>query len=190
MRTHLAADAPHPMALLVIDMINTWEMDQGVRLRRAAHAILPTLRALIVRARRAQVPVIYSNDNFGQWRSNLPALLELSRQTHEQSADIIDAIAPAATDYVVLKPEHSAFYATPLEPLLKALRTNHLVLTGVSGDQCVLATAGDALLRDYEVTIPRDAIACASAPRTRAILGHFQTVMEIKTPLARRVRWS
>jgi nicotinamidase-related amidase len=63
------------------------------------------------------------------------------------------------------------------------------VLPGASGDQCVLATAGDALLRDYKVTIPRDTIACPSPARTRAILRHFGAVMDVPTPSAAAVRW-
>lgn len=188
-RRHLAARHPTTMALIVIDMMNIWTMANGPKVRRAARAMLPALARMVQRARDAKAPVIYANDNFGRWRSNMPALVEQSRRSHPDSQAIVEAIAPVATDYVVLKPEHSAFYATPLEPLLKALHTRHVVLAGVSGDQCVLATAGDALLRDLDVTIPRDTIACATPLRTRAILRHFQQVMDLPTPLAQRIRW-
>jgi nicotinamidase-related amidase len=186
---HLAGHHASAKALVIIDMINVWNMPGGADIRRAARAMIPKLSRLIQSARRANVAVIYANDNFGRWRSDLSHLMEQSRQSHRDAAAIVDAIAPEAADYIVLKPEHSAFYASPLEPLLKALRARHLVLTGVSGDQCVLATAGDALLRDYEVSIPRDAIACASPARTRAVLRHFQQVMELRTPEARRIKW-
>jgi nicotinamidase-related amidase len=186
---HLAAAHASTTALVIIDLINTWEMPGGARVRRAARGMLPSLTRLIRSARRADAPVIYANDNFGRWRSNLPALIEQCRLSHRDSAAIVDAIAPHANDYVVIKPEHSAFYATPLDPLLKALRSEHLVLTGVSGDQCVLATAGDALLRDYRVTIPRDTIACPTPARTRAVLRHFDSVMDVPTPRAAAVRW-
>jgi len=112
-RRHLAARHPTTTALIVIDMINTWQMPHGPRVRRAALTMLPTLARLITRARRARVPVIYANDNFGLWRSNLPELIERCRKSHRDSAAIVEAIAPLATDYVVLKPKHSAFYATP-----------------------------------------------------------------------------
>lgn len=187
---HLAKRHASTMALIVIDMINIWTMPGGAQLRRAAWELIPPLSRLIRRARQRDAPVIYANDNFGQWRSNLPALIEQSRNSHGESVAIIDAIGPHANDYVVLKPEHSAFYATPLEPLLEALRADRLVLTGVSADQCVLATAGDALLRNFEVTIPRDTMASPTQARQRAVVRHFQEVMNLRTPLARSIRWN
>jgi nicotinamidase-related amidase len=170
-------------------MINTWEMQDGASLLRQAIRILPNLVRLLASARRNGVPVVYTNDNFGRWRSNMPATIEQARQANRASARIVDALAPQASDYVVLKPEHSAFFATPLELLLKALKVHRLVIAGVSGDQCVLATAGDALLRAFSVVVPRDAIASATAARTRAILKHFRDAMDIPTPASRGVRW-
>lgn len=181
--------SPHSTALIVVDMINTWVMQDGAALLRQASRMLPNLVRLTASARRAGVPIIYANDNFGRWRSNLPATIEQARQASRASARIVDALAPRVTDYVVLKPEHSAFFATPLELLLKALKVRRLVIVGISGDQCVLATAGDALLRDFTVIVPRDAIASATAARTRAILKHFRDVMDVATPSSRGVRW-
>lgn len=186
---HLADKHGCSTALVIVDMINLWNLRNGAAVRRAARATVPAIVRLIRSAHRARAAVIYANDNFGRWRSDLPALIEASRHAHPDGAFIVDAIAPQPTDYIVLKPEHSAFYATPLQPLLKAIKATRLVIVGATGDQCVLATAGDALLRDYAVTIPRDAIACANAKRLRAVLNHFGEVMRIPTPLSRGVRW-
>ena len=67
-----------------------------------------------------------------------------------------------ASDYFVLKPRHSAFFATPLELLLSHLGTRRLVLTGVATDLCVLATAVDARMRDLDVVVLKDATAARS----------------------------
>jgi nicotinamidase-related amidase len=186
---HLASSAACPTALVVVDMINTWEMQGGKTLLKAANGMLPDLVRLIGRARRAGAPVVYANDNFGCWRSNILQTIEQARQAHPASAHIVDALIPQASDYVVLKPKHSAFYATPLALLLEALDAKRLVIAGVSADQCVLATAGDALLRGYEVVVPSDAVASPTAARTRAVLKHFRDVMDIATPTSRSVRW-
>jgi nicotinamidase-related amidase len=170
-------------------MINTWAMADGRAVRREAVRILPQLRRLLDGARRARAPFIYANDNFGQWRSDLPALIARVQSAGAASRRIVDALAPEPDDYIVLKPRHSAFFATPLELLLQSLRTGRLVITGASGDQCVLGTVADALLRGYDVVVPRDAIACATPARTRAIVSHFDTVMKVRTPLARSWRW-
>ena len=176
-------------AVLVIDMISTWEVADGAALRAQARRIVAPLRRLLARARAAGVPVIYANDNFGQWRADFAAILALARAHDPDAAAIADAIAPSADDYIVLKPKHSAFFCTPLPQLLEALHVRRLVLSGASGDQCVLATAADALLRNFEVTVPRDTVACPDAARTRAVRRHFDVAMDIPTPPAARVRW-
>ena len=112
-----------------------------------------------------------------------------ARSVSPANAKIVDRLSPQARDYAVLKPAHSAFFQAPLDHLLKQLGVKRLILTGVSGDQCVLATAADALLRDYTVVVPRDAVACPTPARTRAILRHFEIAMDIATPHARHVRF-
>jgi len=183
---------PKPLrrtALVVVDMINTWAMAEGRAVRDEATRMVPQLRHLLAGARRAGRPVIYANDNFGQWRSDLPALIARVRAGGADSRRIVDALAPRSDDYVVLKPRHSAFFATPLELLLQSLRIGRLVVAGASGDQCVLGTVADALLRGYDVVVPRDAIACATNERTRSVVRHFDKVMKVGTPLARSCRW-
>jgi len=186
---HLASSAACPASLLVVDMINTWQMQGGKALLVAASRMLPNMVRLLTAARRAGAPIVYANDNFGCWRSNILQTIAQAREAHPVSARIVDALAPQPNDYIVLKPKHSAFYATPLALLLRALEIKRLVIAGVSADQCVLATAGDALLREYEVIVPSDAVASPTAARTRAILKHFRDVMDIPTPTSPNVRW-
>jgi nicotinamidase-related amidase len=176
-------------ALLLIDLINTWGIADGARLMRRTHAGLAPIARLRAHAGRAGVPVVYVNDNFGQWRSDFKQVVAAARAAHGVAADIVAALAPGSDDYFVLKPRHSGFYATPLHLLLGTLGVRRLVLSGVAGDQCVLATAGDALVRGYEVVVPRDAIVCATTARTRAVLAHFRTAMDIATPPVRTLRW-
>jgi nicotinamidase-related amidase len=136
------------------------------------------------------VPVIYANDNFGHWQSDLSALLEQTRQAHPLSEKIVKELAPLPSDFVVLKPAHSAFFQAPLEKLLEHLEVGRLVIGGVSGDQCVLATSSDALMRGFEVVVPRTVIASPTAARNKRVLAHFRTAMDIPTPDARSIRWS
>jgi len=176
-------------ALVLIDLINTWQMDDGERLRRNTLAQLARLVKLKQRATEAGAPVIFVNDNFGQWRSDFERVMERARAMSEEGARIVDALCPGPGDYFVLKPRHSGFFSTPLQLLLQELKVKTLVLCGVAGDQCVLATAGDALVRKFEVVIPRDGIVCVDARRTAAALQHFRRSMEIPTPLSSRVQW-
>ena len=176
-------------ALLLIDLINTWRMPGGRKLLDRTLAMLPRLVRLKARAVKARAPVIYVNDNFGQWRSDFRQAVARARDTTARAARVAEALSPGADDYFVLKPRHSAFFSTPLDLLLQELKISRLILCGVAGDQCVLATASDALVRKYRVVVPRDAIACAEAWRTAAVLRHFRHVMDIPVVYSARVRW-
>ena len=54
------------------------------------------------------------------------------------------------------KKRYSCFYMTDLEFLLRRLGVETVVITGVMTDACDLATAYDAVNRDFRVIIPRD----------------------------------
>ncbi|HEX3124488.1 MAG TPA: isochorismatase family cysteine hydrolase [Rhodanobacteraceae bacterium] len=176
-------------ALLLIDLINTWGMADGRKLLNQTLAILPQLVRLKARAATAHAPVIYVNDNFGQWRSDFKQVVARARGATTGAARVVEALCPGSDDYFILKPRHSGFFSTPLDLLLQELNISRLVLCGVAGDQCVLATASDALVRKYEVVVPRDTIACAEASRTAAVLKHFRVVMDIPVVDSARVRW-
>ena len=176
-------------ALLLIDLINTWQNADGSALLRQTRPIVPALIRLRKAAAAARAPVIFVNDNFGQWRSDFRQVIASARASGSQAAQIVDALHPGEDDYFVLKPRHSAFFATPLELLLRELGVDCVVLCGVAGDQCVLASASEALLHRFHVVIPRDAIACATARRKAAVLTHFREAMDIPTPSSRALRW-
>ena len=100
---------------------------------------------------RAGVPVIYVNDNRGRWRSEFRELVRVSIAESKTGAAIAKHLQPRDDDYSVLKPKHSAFYATPLDLLLRHLRVTRLLISGVASDQCIVMSAAEAKMRDYEV---------------------------------------
>ena len=61
-------------ALLVIDVLNDLEFPGGEHVLPWAQRMVGRLAPAAERARQAGVPVIYVNDNFGQWRSNFQDL--------------------------------------------------------------------------------------------------------------------
>lgn len=175
-------------ALLVIDMMSTWDFPDAARLLPAALAIAPVIARLRTRCRAAGLPVIYANDNFGRWRSDWRQIMCDSVAAGDGGARIAELLAPDADDYFVLKPMHSAFFATPLQLLLQSLGVRELLLTGITADQCVLATAIDAHMQGYDLTIPRDAVAAPTADRTRSVLRHLEDVVGVRTTPAARLR--
>lgn len=168
------------MALLVIDMISSWDFPDAPPLLAHATRITPCIAALRRRCKRAGLPVVYANDNRGQWRSDFSRLIRASLDHGGAGAQITRALEPEHDDYFVLKPKHSAFFSTPLELLLQDLQVRQLIVTGVSSDQCVLHTVGDARMRDYEVIVPADCIATQTAQRNRRVVAHFENVMKVR----------
>jgi nicotinamidase-related amidase len=177
-------------ALLIIDVINHFEFEGGDLLARNATKILGTLLRMMRRARAADVPVVYCNDNFGQWRSDFRATFEACADASTRGGRFVTRLQPAPTDYFVLKPMHSAFFSTPLQLLLDNLGVQRLVLVGLATDGCVLATGLDAHMRKYEVAIVRDATASKSEARTRRALDLLRTTTPIRVIGARAaLRW-
>ncbi len=168
-------------ALLIIDMISCWDFPDADKLVRGALEIVPAVRALKARCRAVGVPVIYTNDNHGQWRSDFATLVRESRDCGAPGARITEALAPDPDDYFVLKPKHSGFFSTPLELLLRDLSVDRVLLSGVSSDQCVLVTAAEARMRDLDVVVPRDCVASQSQVRNAAALVHYDQVLKVAT---------
>jgi nicotinamidase-related amidase len=175
-----------PTVLIILDMLSDFRFPDGAQVLRAARRIAPRIARLREKARAARVATCYVNDDPGRWRSDLSALL--AHVTEGRGAEVCSQLAPAATDYVVLKPRHSAFYATPLEVLLQHLGAKRLILTGVSSHQCVLFTANDAHVRNYELFVPADCIGAASSGDTRFALRYFKSVLNADTRPSRNLR--
>lgn len=169
-----------PVALLLIDVINAMEFEGGEALARAALPAARRLAELRLQARALGIPVIYANDNFGRWRSDFREVVEHALDD-VPGRPIAELLRPDEDDYFVLKPKHSAFYATTLDVLLQYLGARHLVMGGFSGDVCVLFTAGDAYMRDLHVHVPSDCVASVHEEENRRALAYMRRVLEVRT---------
>ena len=153
-----------PVALLLIDVINDLEFEGGEALLEQAIPMSRRLAALKRRARQAGIPAVYVNDNFGRWRSDFRALVAHCTDEDVRGRPLAQALRPDEEDYFVLKPKHSGFFSTTLDTLLTYLKVNTVILTGLTGDICVLFTANDAYMRDFDLLIPED---CCVSNTTR-----------------------
>jgi nicotinamidase-related amidase len=172
------------VALLLVDVMNDLEFPGGDQL--LTHA-LPMARAILElkrRARAAGAPCIYANDNFGRWRSDFREIVRHVREDGVRGEPVADLLHPDDDDYFVLKPRHSAFFGTSLELLLGYLGARTLVITGMAGNNCVVATATDAYMRGYQIVVPPDAIASEQREINQAALEHMRTVLKAQTPRA------
>ncbi len=148
---------PERSALIVIDMINTYDHADAELLVPSARKAVPRIAHLIDEARRRQVPVIYVNDNFGEWRSHHGELLETALAGPH--AGLVEPVRPTDDSLFVVKARHSIFYETPLSYLLSQLDVGHVILCGQVTEQCVLYSALDAHIRHIRATVPEDAVA-------------------------------
>ncbi len=103
--------------------------------------------------------MIYVNDNHGRWRSEFSEVVNHCMRPDSPGRGMVKRLLPEARDYVVLKPKHSAFYATPLETLLQYIQAETIILAGVTTNACVMITASDIYVRDYKLIVPCDCVA-------------------------------
>ena len=145
-------------ALLLIDVINDFEFDDGEKLLRQALPVGQNIARLKRHAKQAGIPAIYVNDNFGKWQSDLQKIVSHCLEHDVRGKQFVELLLPDKTDYFVLKPKHSGFYSTTLDLLLSHLTATNLILTGIAGNNCVLFTANDAYMRDFKLFVPSDCV--------------------------------
>jgi len=162
------------IALLIIDVINDMEFEEGKQLFKQALPMARKIAALKRRASAAEIPIIYVNDNFGHWRSDLKKQISHCLIDGVRGEPITRLLLPDHSDYFVLKPKSSAFFGTTLHTLLQYLEVQTLVLTGIAADVCILFTAHDAHLRDYEIIVPSDCVASNTLAETRMALANMK----------------
>ena len=144
-------------ALVVIDMLSTYEHADAETLRENIRAVLPTITELVEKANDAGAPVIYVNDSFGDWRSDRTGFIDSLLEG--EHGDLVKPLFPAEDALFITKARHSIFYQTPLEYLLRQEGIETIVLTGQVTEQCVLYSALDAHIRHLQAIIPRDGVA-------------------------------
>lgn len=191
---HGSAPDKSEVALLIVDVINDLDFPEAKQMLRFVPAMARKLAKLKTRAKAAGVPVIYVNDNFGRWRSDFRKLVEHCRESHAR--ELVDTLRPDEDDYFVLKPKHSGFFASALETLLRYLESRRLIVTGIAGNFCVLFTANDAYIRDYELLVPADCCISNTERENREALSLMKRFLKanvgestcIKLPRKRKAR--
>jgi nicotinamidase-related amidase len=145
-------------AVLVIDMMNTYQHPDAETLIPNVGKIIDPLADLIRRARESDdVDLLYVNDNYGDFTAQFSDLVDAA--CNGAQPHLVDPIAPAKGSRTITKVRHSAFYSTPTAYLLNRLDVKRVILTGQVTEQCILYSALDAYVRHFQVVIPRDAVA-------------------------------
>lgn len=127
-------------AVLVVDMQNS-----VIAQAHARDAVVAQVGALVERARREQIPVIWVQHSDE----------ELAKGSNEWR--IVPELVPHDADPLVEKHHGDSFEATNLESVLSALQVGRLVVSGAQTDACIRSTIHGAFVRGYDVTLVSDA---------------------------------
>jgi nicotinamidase-related amidase len=144
-------------ALIVTDMLNTYEHEDADRLADSVADTIEPIRSLIAAAHERELPLIYVNDNYGDWNSSSEELAK--RAMEGEHPELVEPILPPDGSMFVIKARHTIFYETPLNYLLTQLDVGSIVLTGQVTEQCILYSALDPYVRHVDVAVPPDAVA-------------------------------
>lgn len=154
-------------AILVIDMVNDF-VAEGAAMRVAgAAATVPAIAKFLEYGRARKWTIIYVNRS--HHASGVDA--EISRRDlfargapfcvpGTKGWETVEELKPQAGDLVVYKQRFSAFFATPLDLILRGLGVKRVFIAGTQYPNCVRASAVDSLCLDYETVVCVD---CCSA---------------------------
>jgi nicotinamidase-related amidase len=137
--------------LILVDVINDLDFPNNRELVRDSRRLANAIAQLKLRCKRIGIPVVYVNDNYGKWRSDFSAVLKHSLRENSPGRRMTQLLAPETDDYIVLKPKHSAFYATPLETILSYIGARNVIVSGLTTNAYVSLTAADLNVREFRI---------------------------------------
>ncbi|MBI2934093.1 MAG: cysteine hydrolase [Chloroflexi bacterium] len=159
---------PARTAILVIDMTQGYFEPKSRFFLPSALEILPRLNRLLSVCRMKGVSVVYTQPKHQRDGSDR-GLLNLLSPTHkgggwtheqalaaEEEFAIYSGIAPVGDEPVVGRPRFSAFFASPLDLILRGKGVDTVIVSGVATNTCCHSTARDAHHRDYKVIFLSD----------------------------------
>jgi nicotinamidase/pyrazinamidase len=164
-------------ALLIVDMLKDF-IDTGAPLEvPAGRWVVESIAGEIRYHREKKRPIIYLCDSHEQ---NDPEFEYWPPHAIKGTpgAQVIEALTPQPTDYLVEKTGYSAFFRTNLEKLLNDLEIDEVLICGVLTNICVLYTAVDALMRGIRVIVPETCVAALNETDHKWALRQINEVLK------------
>lgn len=165
-------------ALLIVDVVMAY-LDPASVLYAAAEPALASNERLLLAARKADIPVIFTNVEYqvggadgGHFFVKVPALSAFLKGS--ALGAFPPTLQPGPADVVVTKQYASAFFGTSLASTLRSVGVDTLLITGFSTSGCVRASAVDALQHGFIPLVVRDACADRDAAPHEANLFDLQ----------------
>jgi ureidoacrylate peracid hydrolase len=167
---------PRQTAVLVVDVQTHFTRTVGPRLFPPVEDVLRRLRRFVDGARDAGVPivrirvVIAAENRSEVWLRQLPPELRGREPLapDAEGAAFHPGFEPRPGEVVITKHRYSAFFATPLDSVLRHRGVRTVVVVGLTTDVCVGMTARDAFQREYNVVTLADCTAEVTQARHEA----------------------
>lgn len=180
--------------LLVMDMINDLIHPEGPNAKTyapiiAQRGVIERTRELIRKARGAGMRVgfvrVGFSPDYAQCPPNSP-VFSAARQKGlfklgSWGTEVYPDLEPQPDDLDIVKHRVSPFYGTSLEPILRALGTKRLFLTGVSTNGVVHTGVREGHDRDYACVVVEDCCAGISDEEHRNAISCMQRFAKIQT---------
>jgi len=149
-------------ALIVVDMVKGFVKEQTKKGKCALY--LPEAKNIIAEINTLMKEndlIIYVNDNHKkndkEFRKYPPHCIKGTEESEIADGFLRNNGTPVEVR-IIEKTRYSGFYRTRLERTLNCFNVDEVIITGVCTEICVLATALDAVMRNYKVTVPAKAV--------------------------------
>jgi len=166
-------------ALLVIDMLRDFLDEDGALSIGDAKQIIRNVAKRTEEWRASGNPVIYILDRHlpddAEFKMFPPHCL-----AGERGGEVVDELAPREGDIRIYKRRYSAFFGTDLDLTLRELGVTEVELAGVCTQICVLYTAADARMLNYEVTVRRECVASFDEKAHEFALQEMEKTLGVK----------
>ena len=180
---------------LVCDMINDLVHEDGPNGKKGYGPILAKNNTLantaeaIRKARAAGVKIGYVRVGFSPDYRECPPTSRIFQgakkaglfKLGEWGTGVHPMLAPQPGDFDIVKHRVSPFYATDLEPILRANGIQRIYVCGVSTSGAVLSAAKDGHDRDYEIFVLEDCSAALTDEQHKAVIEQMNRMTTIVT---------
>jgi ureidoacrylate peracid hydrolase len=182
---------PSKTALVVIDMQNTYVHPGAPLAVAGAMEFIPKLNEVAGICRKLGMPCIYTYHSSNPELTDAGLIQDVRPRTSSEleaidgrrGTELYSTLEVKKGDYVLRKIRYSAFIpgSSTLEPLLRGLGRDTIILGGVLTDVCVATTASDAMMLGFKVFYVGDFAATLTDARQKVALEvldrHFAKVM-------------
>lgn len=161
--------APGKTAIIVVDVQNDYCHPEGAAAKKgndvgAVQEMMPHLHKLLDGARKCGVPIIFIQTlhekatDSEAWNMRSGGRSGQTCRTGSWGAEFFEVV-PLPGEIIVNKHRYSAFINTRLDSVLRTLKIETLVMTGVSTNVCVESTARQGYMMDYHIALVKDGCA-------------------------------